>query len=345
MRSLVDDAEVDGAARRLGRPAPPPRAGGGRGTPGRAARDTSAPSRTRARPSSSASLTQRMRLGEARRRPLEQPECLERDHALRRRRHLDDLGAAVGERAAARPSCGANAGEIVLLEPARRDDRGRDLPRVETGRSVLGDARAGSRRGREGARRRRPAVQRPSSGGPPTRCQISAVRGATANPCSAASIAAARQASRPSRPWRAASAAQPATAPGTVTERGPSEATGASGSAPRGAGPAASRPSSRPSRQTSAKQSPPMPVDIGSVTQRTAAAAIAASAAFPPCSRIRSPARVASGWLVATIAPRGHGGRPAEGEPVAHERSATSAAGPSMRVKRGTTESTLSRAQ
>ena len=46
-----------------------------------------------------------------------------------------------------------------------------------------------------------------------------------------------------------------------------------------------------------------MPVDIGSVTQSTAAAASAASAAFPPRSSTRSPARVASGWLVATIPP------------------------------------------
>jgi len=43
-------------------------------------------------------------------------------------------------------------------------------------------------------------------------------------------------------------------------------------------------------------------VDIGSVTQSTAAAARAASAALPPRSSTRSPARVAAGWLVATIA-------------------------------------------
>ena len=45
-----------------------------------------------------------------------------------------------------------------------------------------------------------------------------------------------------------------------------------------------------------------MPVDMGSVTERTAAAAMAASTAFPSRSRIRNPALVASGWLVATIA-------------------------------------------
>src|SRR5436305_10896873 len=51
-----------------------------------------------------------------------------------------------------------------------------------------------------------------------------------------------------------------------------------------------------------AKASPPMPVAIGSVTPSTAAAAIAASTALPPRSSIRSPARVAVGWLVDTIA-------------------------------------------
>ena len=43
------------------------------------------------------------------------------------------------------------------------------------------------------------------------------------------------------------------------------------------------------------------PVDIGSATEHPAAAS-AASAAFPPRSSARSPARAASGWLVATIA-------------------------------------------
>ncbi len=75
----------------------------------------------------------------------------------------------------------------------------------------------------------------------------------------------------------------------------------ASGSAAAGARPLAFSPVSSPSRQTSAKQSPPTPVDIGSTTHSTAAAASAASIALPPRSRARSPACVASGWLVATI--------------------------------------------
>ena len=88
----------------------------------------------------------------------------------------------------------------------------------------------------------------------------------------------------------------------TVTDRGPVSDTVPSGSALRGAGPAASSPCSRLPSQTCAKRSPPMPVDIGSVTQRTAAAARAASTALPPRSSARRPARVASGWLVATMA-------------------------------------------
>ena len=46
----------------------------------------------------------------------------------------------------------------------------------------------------------------------------------------------------------------------------------------------------------------PGPVAIGSDTHRTAAAASTASAALPPSRSIRSPAAVAVGWLVATIA-------------------------------------------
>jgi hypothetical protein len=70
----------------------------------------------------------------------------------------------------------------------------------------------------------------------------------------------------------------------------------------RGAGPAASSPTTSLPVHRSANASPPIPVDIGSVTQRTAAAATAASTALPPRSNARRPARVASGWLVATIA-------------------------------------------
>ena len=45
-----------------------------------------------------------------------------------------------------------------------------------------------------------------------------------------------------------------------------------------------------------------MPVASGSVTHRTAAAQIAASAALAPARRSSTAARLASGWLVATIA-------------------------------------------
>src|SRR5258708_3808328 len=48
-----------------------------------------------------------------------------------------------------------------------------------------------------------------------------------------------------------------------------------------------------------AKRSPPMPFMVGSTTARTAAAVTAASIALPPDCRTRSPAAVASGWLVA----------------------------------------------
>jgi len=44
-----------------------------------------------------------------------------------------------------------------------------------------------------------------------------------------------------------------------------------------------------------------MPIDIGSTTPKTAAVATAASMALPPFMRMRTPARVASGWLEATM--------------------------------------------
>src|SRR5262249_52797217 len=46
--------------------------------------------------------------------------------------------------------------------------------------------------------------------------------------------------------------------------------------------------------------SPPSPLLLGSTTPITAFVAIAASIALPPRSRICTPARTASGWLVAT---------------------------------------------
>jgi hypothetical protein len=61
-------------------------------------------------------------------------------------------------------------------------------------------------------------------------------------------------------------------------------------------------PYNAPLSQTSAKASPPTPLSVGSATVSIAAAASAASTAFPPRSSAASPARVASGWLVATIA-------------------------------------------
>ncbi len=180
-----------------------------------------------------------------------------------------------------------------------------------------------------------------SSGTWAPRAQAAAVSGVTAKPFSAALIASERQRSRPSFPYRSASAAQPPTAPGTVTESEPWVVTSVCGHV-LGAAPAESRPSACPSDHTIAKLSPPMPLPVGSVTASTAAAASAASAAFPPCSSARSPARVASGWLVATIAVRGDRGRAAEPEAVAHVVSVTSAAAPTMRAKRGTTSRTLS---
>ena len=91
-----------------------------------------------------------------------------------------------------------------------------------------------------GSRKRSPVFGGvPSSAGPPARRQYSAVWAPAATPRSARSIASARQASSPRRPKRSAREAQPATAPGTVTERGPSslhrlERLGACGSGPGG---------------------------------------------------------------------------------------------------------------
>ena len=68
-----------------------------------------------------------------------------------------------------------------------------------------------------------------------------------------------------------------------------------------GARPDPLRPCSSPSNHSCAKASPPTPL-CGGCTLSIAAAASAASSALPPASRARTPARVASGWLVATIA-------------------------------------------
>src|SRR5262245_21588782 len=50
-----------------------------------------------------------------------------------------------------------------------------------------------------------------------------------------------------------------------------------------------------------AKRSPPTPFIAGSMSPIAALVAMAASTALPPCSRICTPARAASGWLAATI--------------------------------------------
>src|SRR4051812_50218610 len=116
-------------------------------------------------------------------------------------------------------------------------------------------------------------------------------------------MAVARHVSRPSRPKRSDSACQPPTAPGTVTDRGPSASTGPSGAAEAGAGPAASRPATSPARQTIANASPPRPVDIGSGADGTAPPAMAPAAAVPPRPSLRTPGR--GGHGVAPGAPAG----------------------------------------
>ena len=160
---------------------------------------------------------------------LEQPERLERGDALRRRRQLEHLDVAVAR--------------AQRLDPARRDTpRGRPPrasgpPRSPGDRAARRSRRARARRsarsvaassGRRRARRRGARARAPA-GAAGARAAPQRRRSApTAKPRSAASIASARHASSPSRPWRSASAAQPATAPGTVTERGPVCSTGSS---------------------------------------------------------------------------------------------------------------------
>src|SRR5207247_2825903 len=53
--------------------------------------------------------------------------------------------------------------------------------------------------------------------------------------------------------------------------------------------------------ELSENMSPPMPLVIGSTTLMAALVATAASKALPPCIKMRTPAIVASGWLLATI--------------------------------------------
>jgi hypothetical protein len=130
---------------------------------------------------------------------------------------------------------------------------------------------------------------------------------ATPCPRSASSMAGSSRSANGSRPQRRDSAAQPATAPGTVTLSQPR-----TGSAPpwrrskyaglqaAGATPEALRPCSRSPSHRIANRSLPRPLDTGSTMVNAAAAAIAASIALPPLSIIRRPACDASGCEVET---------------------------------------------
>ena len=252
-----------------------------------------------------------MRLARLGRRALQQPERLERDDALRRRRQLDDLGPAVGEAERLDPPR-REAGQVVLLEPARRGDR---APRPAHGRS------------RPGRRRRSRRSVAPSSGrrttSPDARRRAELGRAADALP----------DRRRPRRDReallggvdRVGEARVEPEAPVSRGERRPAgdgarhrhrararpRRPASSGAAERGRRAGRVERLEPPSRQTSAKQSPPIPVDIGSVTQSTAAAAIAASAAFPPAraSAGRHASRAAGSSRPCLARPRRAGGR------------------------------------
>ena len=96
--------------------------------------------------------------------PLEQAERLERGDALGRRRQLDDLVVPVVDAQRLDPAR-REAGQVVLVEPARRADRPADRPAVEGGRARPRRSGAASRRAPGGARaaarlRRRPELGR-----------------------------------------------------------------------------------------------------------------------------------------------------------------------------------------
>src|SRR5262245_1247198 len=142
------------------------------------------------------------------------------------------------------------------------------------------------------------------------RDQSRETRGATANPCSANSMAGRNRRASGMLPWSAQSRHQPSTAPGMVTACTlvvsrllmpflPYQ----SAVAAAGARPAALRASGffAPGLAISAKQSPPMPVIGHSTTASTAAVAIAASTALPPWRRISTAARLAAGCEVRTL--------------------------------------------
>ena len=142
------------------------------------------------------------------------------------------------------------------------------------------------------------------------------------NPAPACSMAAARTASRGSRPQRACASAQERTAPGTEIPRGPRSgirsrprsrsacAEAAAGARPE---PLSATCSPAASSHTSQNASPPIPQPLGMTTPRTALVAIAASTAWPPAASTARPADVAR-WWGATTAPRRHA-RPSPDRP------------------------------
>ena len=132
----------------------------------------------------------------------------------------------------------------------------------------------------------------------------------TGKPSSAVRMAGARSSFNFLRPNLSASLCQPSTAPGTVTEKIPVVGMersplpfNSSMFIPRGAQPLAFRPYNLPvfASYTMAKRSPPIPLDIGAMTPIMAFTAMAASTAFPPRSRISTPACAASGDSAATM--------------------------------------------
>ena len=191
----VDGAQVDRAARRLGHRRPPRAAR--RGTRARSARSRRhRRARARARPRARAGRSGSGWRGSGDDRS-SSPSASSAHDALRRRRQLADLRALVRE--------------AERLDPARLERRRGRSPRAR--RPRRSPRRPRPRRRRPAPRsairrsvapssggRRRPRREAAGRAGPPRMRHASAVRGATAKPPSAASIASARQASRPSRP-------------------------------------------------------------------------------------------------------------------------------------------------
>ena len=139
----------------------------------------------------------------------------------------------------------------------------------------------------------------------------SAMIGLTGNPCSARRIAGLSASASEIVPYFSSSAAQPESAPGTVTGSAPKRGTrrcprliSSSRVMSEPERPEALRPTRRFSRadHRMANMSPPIPVMWGSTRLSTAAAVTAASMALPPFWSTASPAEVARGWLVAMAA-------------------------------------------